>query len=948
MQRKRILVWVLVSVLVIQTVTQIFAADSTPVSVSDLDAPAAVFAPGSVEIPAVSLKPNENAETQLSSYLDKSDVLLWKNEEGSLSAHFCIEEAGKYQIALEYAGLPGRSNPIGFEVLIDGRQLTAPDGEGVFELPRYFEDASEVILDAQGDELAPEQREVYIFRAGRPSGVTGSDYDPVSLTLAVGEHTLELRAVEEPFALARILLEPVRETPTYDEYIAAYDDVPRFSGQPLMIEAEAARYKTTAYMAPLADDSAPGVSPSSTSHKRINYIGGANWSNPGEQMTWILDVPETGLYVLQFYFKQAAVLGGTVYRSLYVDGVLPFAEAHSMAFDYGLDWQSGTFRNEEGPYLLYLTKGIHSVEMAVSLGAIGAEVAELEDQLYSIGEIYRDISSITGDVPDANRDYDLFRQIPDLEQRLSDAYEALQKIAQQYEEKTGKKGGTNPASIRSMADVIGLMLDNRYTAHKYKQNFYNKYASLGAVVNDFSHMPLSLDRIAFSAPGDDAGIRKVTWSDKALFSVKRFLASFQSKTDSQQGEITLWVNWGREQTQVLNHLIQSDFTPKTGIKVNVKLSNGNMVQGILSGNGPDLTLSMPRTEPVNLAMRGQMADLRQFDDLNEVLKRFMPDADKPYRFGDGLYALPSTQTFNMLFYRTDIFADMGLAVPETWDEFIQTYSLLQKKNLQAYLPYTSISTAASTGAAVSLGSGSNLGAGALSIFPTLLKQKGGSLYQEDGKATNWTTPEAFDAFSMWTEFYTDYKFPVTADFYNRFRSGLMPMGVTAYTMYSTLTVAAPEIRGKWAMAEIPGIRQADGSIDRSQAGGGTGCGILENSHNKEAAWELLKWWTSEDIQLRYSNSVEAILGVSGRIATANVGAMQRLPWDKNSVTVLLKQWEQVDEVPEVPGGYFTAQAIDQAYWNVVNNNEDARKMLLEWGIAADAEITRKRAEFQVE
>lgn len=50
---------------------------------------------------------------------------------------------------------------------------------------------------------------------------------------------------------------------------------------------------------------------------------------------------------------------------------------------------------------------------------------------------------------------------------------------------------------------------------------------------------------------------------------------------------------------------------------------------------------------------------------------------------------------------------------------------------------------------------------------------------------------------MWTRFYTDYSFPLTYDFYNRFRTGEMPLGLAPYSMYNTLSALAPELDGLW-------------------------------------------------------------------------------------------------------------------------------------------------------
>ena len=94
----------------------------------------------------------------------------------------------------------------------------------------------------------------------------------------------------------------------------------------------------------------------------------------------------------------------------------------------------------------------------------------------------------------------------------------------------------------------------------------------------------------------------------------------------EAAKITVWVNWGRDQAQILNRLIQSSFSAEKDYQVDVKISNATVIQGVLSGNGPDVILQQTRTEPVNLALRGVLYDLSTFDDCEEVLNRFVDGA----------------------------------------------------------------------------------------------------------------------------------------------------------------------------------------------------------------------------------------------------------------------------------------------------------------------------------
>ena len=76
-------------------------------------------------------------------------------------------------------------------------------------------------------------------------------------------------------------------------------------------------------------------------------------------------------------------------------------------------------------------------------------------------------------------------------------------------------------------------------------------------------------------------------------------------------------------------------------------------------------------------------------------------------------------------------------------------------------------------------------------------------------------------FKLWTNLYTQYGVDVHYDFFNRFRTGEMPIGIEDYTMYNMLVVAAPQIKGLWKMYLLPGTVKEDGTIDKTVAGNGT-------------------------------------------------------------------------------------------------------------------------------
>ena len=289
-----------------------------------------------------------------------------------------------------------------------------------------------------------------------------------------------------------------------------------------------------------------------------------------------------------------------------------------------------------------------------------------------------------------------------------------------------------------------------------------------------------------------------------------------------------------------------------------------------------------------------------------------------------------------MFYRKDILDSLGIKVPETWDEFLAATAVLQRNNMNAWIPYTQITTASTV----------NLGVGGLNMYASILQQFGGNFYNEEKNECNLNSDIALESFSFWTDMYTKYKLPTTTSFYNRFRIGTVPLGIETYTTYTTLADAAPEIEGRWGIALVPGIKKEDGTVDHTVAGSGTGCAIIKTSENKEEAWEFLKWWTRADTQLEYNNNVESILGTIARVTTANLEAFENMSWNEGDIEILLKQRSYIEEIPEVPGSYFVSRSVDQAFWNVTDKGERAKDMLDKWGTIASNEIKRKIKEYE--
>lgn len=867
----------------------------------------------------------------------KAAVILENGQ--TATENIAVSEDGEYEISIVFKAVDVSTQAIEYAVRVDGEYPFS--GAELLEAPVIYEDDGEVRTLSNGDQTAPKQKVKDGYFTSKAYDKTGVNIMPYKFNLTAGEHEVTIENLGDTFEFSKVVLSTPEDIKTYSQVSAEYSKYKKYDGKQIEIEAEKPLYRNDYSLTAKADNGSVDVSPKNAKNSLINYIGGSTWSAPFQELTWEVEVPSDGLYRLGFNFKQNTITNGNAYRWLKIDGKTPFEEATKVSFSYKTAWQYKNLEDENGEdYLFYLTKGTHTLSLSVTLAAVADIYDRLNTISSEIGDMYLDVVMITSETPDANRDYELYKQIPKFEEKLQGFYDELTKMSKELNERNDINGELDGA-VQNMARVAKQMHDNRYESHLYLDTYYSYYQTLSSWLYDIKNMALSLDKIVLSAPEGKVDSGKAGFFEKIGFSVKRFFLSFvgdyavESTIDEDAPTIKLWVNWGRDQVKVLNTLIQESFTTKTGINVKVEQVNASLVQGIISNNSPDLYLHLARTEPVNLAMRGVLYDLSSFDDYEEVLKNFQKGAEKPYIYKGKTYALPDTQGFNVMFVRNDILSELGINVPETWEDFLSATSVLQRKNMNTYLPHIRILAATTV----------NTGAGGLSIFPTMLMQNGESLYNADLNATNLASPKSVTAFKFWTDFYTKYKLNPDANFYQRFRVGTIPLGIASYSNYLTFTVAAPEIAGKWSVHQLPGVKKEDGTIDRSSAGSGTGCAIMNSSKNKKAAWEFLKWWVSADTQYSYSFNCEAILGQSGRTATANVEALTRLSWDKDSLETILKQWSNVNEIEEVPGSYYVSRSIDQAFWAVYNGEATEKEAITDWSRTSDKEIERKIAEY---
>ncbi|HIW74364.1 MAG TPA: extracellular solute-binding protein [Firmicutes bacterium] len=852
----------------------------------------------------------------------------------------------QYQIWICCEAVPGGSGPVELEVLLDGESPFQEASQLVME--RYYKNERDSIeTDASQNDIRPTQVEAERLTARALRDSRGYFSEPFSFELRRGQNRLTLRVQREALRIRWIELRAPSVLPGYAQVKESYGDCPP-GERNYRIQAEAAVCRSDAVLLPVPDRTSAVTEPYKGAKISLNMVGGESWGTAGQELVWNTGyIEQEGLYELRFRCKQNYSKAFFSNRLLQIDGETPFAEAEHLQFTYDSKWQIYTLRDAEGnPCLFRLTEGEHEISLTATLGGLGEVLGRAESVMRDLNRIYSEVLMITGSNPDANRDYSLDREIPETIAEMGDKADELEEIMEAVVETSGLTGSDLVALDRLARQLRGFV-ERPYDIPSRFQAFQNNIAALSTWIMDAAQRPLALDYIEIAAPGSplpkaDDGFWGSLWHE-----ISMFLASFTQDYNAfsagqegaeQQENIRVWLATSRDYAQVLSNMIRTDFTPRFGVSVDLQIVTLDTVMpSVATGNGPDVWINTGVAEPINYAARKAAVDLTEFSDLDEVLERFYPSAVEPFRFEGGVYALPETQGFLMMFTRTDLLEELGLEKPQTWDDLIRMIPVLSQNNMGFLLDGKDSRT-----------SPSDLGTNpvsAITLLCTLLYQNGGEVYQSDGAASALDSEAALQSFQELAKFYTNYGMPLSFDVTTRFRSGEAPVVIANYSLYNNLTVSAPEIRGLWEMDPIPGTLKPDGTIDRSVRSVSSGAMILSNSACREAGWEFLKWWTDAPTQTEYAKELESIMGPAARLQTANIEALAALSWSKRDFAALSEQIRWAKAMPEVPGGYYTSRHVENALRTVVLNGDDPRETMLDYVRLINEEIHVKRAEF---
>ncbi len=867
---------------------------------------------------------------------DYAKPAVYLQEGDSIAFTVSVEEEGAYTVAFDVAAPDAFLLPPEGQLLIDGAFPSEESPRIIF--PVFYRNSIEDFpLDRYGNEALIRQESLVRWSRVAMWDADFSNYYPLQVSLTPGDHTFEFQVTEESLLLGSIYLDPFTPPPSYTDYLQTQSASPT-SGVLIELEAEHPTYKNDTSIRP-ANDRSLAVTPYDTSRLLLNTLGGETWNRSGTTVYYEFTVPQDGMYALTFRAMQSTKNNFTVFRRITLNDSVLFDELNVVPFPYSNGWGDVTVGGADTPYQIYLEAGVNVLGITATNAPYSSATRKITAVLQDINALSLDIKKLTGNQSDPFKEWVISDYIPDIEERLRGIAADLQTDLDGLRSIQGSSGSQEILSYQMAIDNIMVLAEDPDEIPSRMNRFSEGSGSasqlLATLLTGLQTQPLAFDKIYIHSPDTPPPPIDVSPITSFTEGAKRFFLSFApnpyQSTRASEGELEVWVNRPRQYVDLLQFIADERFTPETGIRVKFSImpDESKLVLANAAGIQPDVALGVSTNVPYELAIRNALVDLRSFDDFDSFINVYKPGALLSYVINDSVYAIPETQDFWVTFYRRDIMESLGIPVPQTWDEVIEILPELQRFGLNYNTPLSN-----STGSK-----------GYLATAPYLFNHNA-NLYTNNGFATGLGSEEAVEAMQFMAESFTIYGMPLeTASFYDSFRYGSLPIGVSNFSDYLKLTTAAPELNGLWDIELYPATVLDDGTELRYATGSAQASIMFANTEQPEAAWEFMKWWMSTETQVDFQQQLILNYGMSYLWNSANVEAFALSPIPDEHKEVVLEQWEWMQEPLKLPGSYMQEREISNAWNRIVFDGMNPRVAIDRAVVTINREITRKMEEF---
>lgn len=857
-------------------------------------------------------------------------------ERGSVELEIEVPESAVYYMNFDYLADSDSILPVEAGIMINGEYPFYEMRQQVLE-SLWVSDGKKK-YDSYGNEVVGIPNKVYNWQNKYVMDSTYRYSEPLGIELQKGKNTITVTLGEGTLLLGNINLTGKESVPEYTGSEAAAGD--GF----IEIQAEDFTYRNASSIHAACEYN-PDLYPYQAGDRIMNTVDSASFSEGGQQITYEFDVEKAGNYYLAFHYSQGDKADFPVFMNISIDGELPNTVFQNHAFAYEKSYEMYTLTDTEGNKVsVPLAEGRHTISMQISMEPLREALETVEDIMGKVNDLSLEVTKVVGTNKDKYRDFSLESYIPGIGETMvswADELAVVMENARVYNPDKKKIAAFSSISIaenqlRSLAKKPDELI---YRMDELATSVSSVNHHLANLIDSLNGNAIALDSIYLY---QEDSVKELpehkNFFVKIWLGIVRFFTSFgeqaYSASNTNPEHLQVSVNRSRQHLEIMQQMITEQFTPQTGIEVDLSLmpDQTKLVLANASGDSPDVATGVNYSIPFELGIRGALKDLTEFDDFAEVADRYTAGLLMPYVIDDSVYAIPETMNFQVLFYRKDILEKLGLEVPDTLEEVQAMLPDLQMRGLNFYYP-----TARTVGMKTFLDT------------TPIIFQSGGRLYDTYVQNATITSEEVVEGFTTLTDLFTIYNLPKDVpNFYQHFRNGNYPIGISDFGTYNLISNAAPEIDGSWGVALVPGVENEDGEIMRYSSAGAESTFLFESTPEREQqAWEFVKWWSSAEVQAEFGQRLQITYGDEYYWNTANYEAFSELPWDSDDKEVILEQLTWTMEAPRALASYMVERELSDAYNLVVLGAKSAnvRESLDEAQKNIKRETLRKLEEF---
>jgi len=321
-------------------------------------------------------------------------------------------------------------------------------------------------------------------------------------------------------------------------------------------------------------------------------------------------------------------------------------------------------------------------------------------------------------------------------------------------------------------------------------------------------------------------------------------------------KLTVWAGWSSRELSVFKQIVAEYDRkhPEVQITVRGSINDTNVVAAIRAGNPPDIATTFDSTNVGNYCSTGAWTDLRPYLSKDHISLSIFPKTSVYYTSYKGVQcALPLLADTWGLYYNTTLFKKAGLThPPKTISELTAYAKKLTQRDASGALKVVGFDPARTFYAENSASNMSHI------FGAKFLDSKGkSSAATSSGWARYLTWSKGLidwygaDKLKRWQAGVGD-EFSAS----NAFETGKLAMALDGEWRVAFIQAEHPELKYATApMAVDDKVKNLYGSANVN----GTIIGIPKNAKNKDAAWALLKYLTTNSHPLAlFSNGIRNV------------------------------------------------------------------------------------------